>query len=85
MSRGADGPPVVRKGELQAIREQVEASVRAHVDPSFWQSVHPVAPPPTPTSDNFPDGDSDGDQSATAACTSGELQPTDHKLEDQAF
>jgi hypothetical protein len=49
MSRGADGPPVVRKGELQVIREQVEASVRAHVDPSFWQSVHPNAAPPTPT------------------------------------
>ena len=49
MSRGAEGPPVVRKGELQAIREQVEASVRAHVDTGFWQSVHPDAAPPHAT------------------------------------
>ena len=78
MSRGAEGPPVVRKGELQAIREQVEASVRAHVDTGFWQSVHPDAAPPTPTPENFPDAESDGDQPATPALAAGELQPADH-------
>jgi hypothetical protein len=75
----------VRKGELQAIREQVEASVRAHVDTSFWQSVHPDAAPPTPTPENFPDSESDGDQSAAFALAARELQPADHQLEDQAL
>ena len=87
MSRGAEGPPVVRKGELQVIREQVEASVRAHVDTSFWESVHPDAAPPTPCSpENFPEGESDGgDQPAAPSLAPSELQPADHQLEDQAL
>ena len=87
MSRGAEGPPVVRKGELQVIREQVEASVRAHVDTSFWESVHPDAAPPTPCSpENFPEGESDGgDQPAAPSLAPSELQSADHQLEDQAL
>jgi hypothetical protein len=48
MSRGADGPPVMRKGDLKIIRERVEASVRNHVDLEFWGNVDCTAPPPTP-------------------------------------
>lgn len=55
MSRGADGPPVMRKGDLKVIRERVEESVRLHVNSGYWQNVDCEVPPPTPESgeENF--------------------------------
>ena len=35
MSQG-DGPPAVRKGEIQAIREEVEESRAVHMDVGLW-------------------------------------------------
>ena len=35
MSQG-DGPPAVRKGEIQEIREQVEESRAVHMDVGLW-------------------------------------------------